>query len=140
MLREDRALAGTRTFSSLVISDDHVRADDVRRHQVRRELNAGELQVHRFGKGAHEHGLAEAGHAFEQHVAAGEERDEHAFDDVLLADHHPPHFAMDPSENGFEMLDGSFERCGRGHAASSREGDRQCQAKVNHSGGRIASK
>ena len=36
----------------------------------------------------HHHRLAQARHAFEQHVAAGEQRGHDAVDDVGLADHH----------------------------------------------------
>ncbi len=44
------------------------------------------LQVQHARQRAQQRGLAQAGHAFEQHVAAGEQADEHAVDDVLLPD------------------------------------------------------
>ena len=50
-----------------------VRADDVGRHQVGRELDARERQVQDVGERVHEARLADAGNAFEQHVAAGEQ-------------------------------------------------------------------
>ncbi len=34
---------------------------------------------------AQQRGLAESRHSFEQHVAAGQQTDQHAVDDVLLA-------------------------------------------------------
>ena len=39
-------------------------------------------RLERLGQRAHEHRLAEAGHAFEQRVAAGEHAREHAVDDA----------------------------------------------------------
>ena len=61
-------------------------ADDVGRHQVRRELDAAEVQRQRLAERAHEQRLAEAGHAFEQAVAAGEQADEELLDHLVLAD------------------------------------------------------
>jgi hypothetical protein len=46
-----------------------VRADDVGRHQVGRELDARELQVQHVGERVHEARLADARDALEQHVA-----------------------------------------------------------------------
>ena len=43
---------------------------DVRRHQVRRELDAAELEPQRQAERPHQERLGGAGHAFEQHVAA----------------------------------------------------------------------
>ena len=65
---------------------EYVRAGDVGRHQVRRELDAAELQAQRVGQGANEHRLAQAGDAFQQRVAAGEDGHQHIADHVLLAD------------------------------------------------------
>ena len=44
------------------------------------------LQVQRLGERAHEQRLAQARHAFEQHVAAGDHGDDRMLDDLLLAD------------------------------------------------------
>ena len=74
-------------FAPCCLGDD-VRADDVGRHEVGRELDARERRVDRLGERAHEHRLAEAGHAFEQRVAAAEQAHEHALDDLFLADDH----------------------------------------------------
>ena len=60
-------------------------AGDVGRHQVGRELDAAELEVERLGERAHQHGLAQAGHALEQGVAAGDEADQHVAHDLGLA-------------------------------------------------------
>ena len=63
-------------------------ADDVRRHQVGRELDAVEPEVQRLGQGAHETGLAEAGDALEQDVAIRQQADDRAVHDLLLAHDH----------------------------------------------------
>ena len=65
---------------------DHFGADDVGRHQVRRELDAVELQVDRLRERLDQQRLRQPGHAAQQAVAAGEERDEDFLDDRLLAD------------------------------------------------------
>ncbi len=65
---------------------DDVGAGDVGRHQVGRELDAAECEVQRAGQRADEQCFRQAGHAFEQAMAAGEERDEHLLDHVVLAD------------------------------------------------------
>jgi hypothetical protein len=71
--------------SALRLVDDG-RADDVGRHQVRCELDAREGQAHGLGQAAHEHGLAQARHALEQRVGAGQHAGDHAVDDQTLAD------------------------------------------------------
>ena len=76
-LKAEDALA----FGSLV---DDVGADDVGGHQVGRELDAVELQVEHLGQRADQQRLAQAGHAFEQGMAADEQARQHAVDDVWL--------------------------------------------------------
>ena len=75
-----RALAG-----ALVLLED-LRAGDVGGHQVGRELDAVEAEVQDPGQAADQQGLGQAGHAHQQHVAAGEEGDQHLLDHLLLAD------------------------------------------------------
>ena len=65
-----------------------VGADDVGRHQVGRELNAVEVKVERIGQRADEQRLAQAGHAFEQGMAADEQAGQDAVDDLVVADDH----------------------------------------------------
>ena len=62
------------------------RSNDVRRHQVRRELNAREVEIDRLGERPDQVGLTETGNAFEQNVAAGEERGQYAVDDLGVSD------------------------------------------------------
>jgi hypothetical protein len=78
-------LSSKRLRPALVLDDD-VGADDVAGHQVRRELDAREAQLHRLRERAHEERLAEAGRALEQRVTAREETDEHLLDDLRLPD------------------------------------------------------
>jgi hypothetical protein len=61
-------------------------AHDVGRHQVGRELNARELQVQHLAQRADQHGLAQAGHALQQNVAARDDCDQRVAHHVGLAD------------------------------------------------------
>ena len=61
-------------------------AGDVGRHQVGRELDAAERQIERLAEGAHQQRLAQAGDAFQQRVAAGEQAGQDAAHDFGLAD------------------------------------------------------
>ncbi len=70
--------------AALVGLDDHA-ADDVGGHQVGGELDARVFQLQSARESAQQRGLAQSRHAFEQHVAAGQQADQHAFDDVVLA-------------------------------------------------------
>ena len=64
----------------------HVRAGDVRGHQVGRELDALELDVEDPGQRADHQRLGQARHADQQAVAAGEDGGEDLLDHVRLAD------------------------------------------------------
>ena len=61
-------------------------ADDVARHQVRRELDAVEGEAQGARNGAHEQGLREAGNTHQQAVAAAEDPQEHLVHHLLLPD------------------------------------------------------
>ena len=67
---EDRALA--RVESAVLRAVDQ-RADDVGGQQIGGELNALEVGIGRGGERADAQGLGEPRHAFEQHVAVGEQ-------------------------------------------------------------------
>ena len=64
----------------------HQRTGDVAGHQVRGELHALELQLQRGREGAHQQRLGDAGNAFEQHVAAAQQRDDQTADHRVLPD------------------------------------------------------
>ncbi len=61
-------------------------AGDVRRHQIRRELDALEVEIEDAGERLDQQRLREAGHAGDQAVSAREERDQYFFDDFVLTD------------------------------------------------------
>ena len=84
--------------------DDHA-ADDVCGHEVGGELDARVFQLQRARQGAEEGSLAEARNAFEQDMPGGEEADEDAFDDVVLADNDFGDF----SSNARQTFDGHIE-------------------------------
>ena len=67
------------------------RADEVRGHEVRRELDAPEGAAHRRGERLDRQGLGEARHALEQHVPAREQGDQHSLEHRVLPDDHPLH-------------------------------------------------
>ncbi len=80
---EHRALLDGKLAGSRVVN---LRADHVRRQQVRRELNAVKLQLQRPRDGADRERLRQPRHAFKQNVAVGEEADEQPVDEPTLAD------------------------------------------------------
>ena len=64
-------------------------ADDVGGHQVGGELDAGERAADHLGEGLDGQRLGHAGHTLEQHVALGEQADQHPLDQPVLADDDP---------------------------------------------------
>ena len=62
---------------------------DVGGQQVGRELHAAEAQPGRGGERAGDQRLGHAGHVLEQHVAVGEQREQHQLEHVALADDGP---------------------------------------------------
>ena len=80
---EYRALAQLELLALQVI---HGVAGDVAGHQIRGELDARELAAKAARQGTHQQGLAEAGNAFDQHMAAGDQGAEHVINHRRLAD------------------------------------------------------
>src|SRR3954467_5532274 len=76
----DLAAAGRAVFF------DHLGTDDVRRHQVGRELDAIEFEVDRLGERLDEQGFRKTGDAAKQAVAAGKEGGEDVLHDGVLSD------------------------------------------------------
>ncbi len=103
-LREDRALVEDEAVFLLV---EHVAAGDVARHQIGRELDALEGGAEHVREGAHEQRLAEAGHAFDEHVTAGEDGDERVQDEIVLAEEHLAGLAAEEIEAIAEFESGS---------------------------------
>ena len=105
-VREDRAGLELEERPAVRVLLDDVGADDVGRHQVGRELDARELQVEDVRERVHEAGLADAGDALEQHVAAGEQAGDRAVDDVFMPDDSPSDLVGDSEEAFAELVDG----------------------------------
>ena len=74
----------SRIFLPVAVVLHHGGADHVGGHQVRRELNARILQRNGLRQRAHQQRLAHARNAFEQHVSARQQSDQHAFDHFAL--------------------------------------------------------
>ncbi len=67
----------------------HFGAENVGRHQVRRELDAAAIEAEHDAERFDELGLGKARNADQQRVAACEQRDQRALDDAFLAEDHP---------------------------------------------------
>jgi hypothetical protein len=103
-MSEERTLLDAKFLVLLV---EHHRADDIGGQQIGRELDAGKGRGDDLGEGPDGESLGEARHAFEQHMATGQQADEQAFDHELLADDasgHLLHGERNPAVGG----------CGRG--------------------------
>ena len=75
-----------RTSKRRSVGDVDRRPEQIARQQVGRELDAPEAEAERLRERAHRRRLGEARHALDQHVAAGEEADQQAVDELALAD------------------------------------------------------
>ena len=65
---------------------NYARAGDIRGHQIDGELDSVEAQIEREPQRLDQRGLAGAGHAFDQHVTAGEQRRQQFLDRLLVTD------------------------------------------------------
>ena len=83
-LGEDRAFEEAERAAPVGGLVEDLRAEDVGRHQVGRELHAPRVEPEHDPKRLDELRLGEARHADEQPVAAGQDRDEGEVDDPLL--------------------------------------------------------
>jgi hypothetical protein len=83
---KDRSLAEPELAAAFRALVQHHRPGHVRRHQVRRELDAHEAGVDRLGEGADQHRLADAGDPLEQPVPAGDQAGEDQIDHLAIAD------------------------------------------------------
>ena len=68
------------------------RTDEIGWHKVGGELDAVKRAAEDIGDGADRESLGEARDAFDEQVPAGEEGDEHTFEQDLLADDDAPRF------------------------------------------------
>src|ERR1043165_7643179 len=89
------------------------------RHEGRRELDAVELELQHAAERAHEQRLAQPGDAFQEAVAAGEERCQHPADDVVVAHDHLAQLRFDRLEVLLESRDLLLGRCRIAHSLTS---------------------
>ena len=87
------------------------RADDVRRQQIGRELDAVKFRLHRRRERADGQCLGEAGHAFKQDVAVGEQADEQPIHELFLPDDDAGDFLAQFGDPRGRLRDLVFQRC-----------------------------
>ena len=84
-----------------------IRAENVGGHEVGSELDAVEIELDGFGKGAYEECFAKARDTFQQDVATDEKACDDAFDNTFVTDNHflqlVAHFGIIASE-GFDLF------------------------------------
>ncbi len=83
---------------------DDVRAGDVGGHQVRRELDPGEVQIEDAGHGMDEQGLRQSRHTHEEAVAPHEQAEQDLLDDLLLPDDELPQLRDDLFPAGLHAI------------------------------------
>ena len=105
---EDRAGLELEDLAARGVLHQDVGAGDVGGHQVRRELDAGERQIQHLRERPHQQGLAEAGDAFQQRVAARQQADQHPVHDVRVPDDDLADLGPHPVEVVLELRDGLF--------------------------------
>ena len=86
----------------------NISADDIGRHQVRRELDARELQVEHIAQGADQHSLAQARHAFQQGMPPSQHANNDAAQDITLPDDDLADFFFDVPGDFAELLQADF--------------------------------
>jgi hypothetical protein len=101
---------------------EDVRAGDVRRHEVRRELDPLERQVHDSGDGADEQRLRQPRHADQEAVAPAEQGHDHLFDHLMLPHDDLADLVGHPFVGGSDLLH-RLDFRGR-HRVGFREGSR----------------
>ncbi len=79
--------------------------------QVGRELDAMEGGLDGGGQGADAHGFGQAGHAFEQDVAVGQQPDQQPVHQLLLADDDPANLRAQPANPTGGRLHLLVQRC-----------------------------
>ncbi len=92
-IREDRAEGGRKVSGPLVVDPG---AHQVRRNQVRSELDAAEGAAHRLRQRLDREGLRQARDAFHQQMSLGQNRHQDALEEMILADDHFLHLVEDP--------------------------------------------
>ena len=99
---EDRAFARGEAAGLRIVN---LRADDVGGQHVRRELQAREFHVHAVRQRFHGERLGQAGHAFEEDVAVGQQADDEPLGQIILADDDLAEFVEQRVREGAGFLD-----------------------------------
>ena len=86
-----------------------VRARNVRRHQVRRELDAPERQPQRLRDRAHHQRLRRARHPGNQAMSAYKQRNQDLVEHIVLTHDHLPHLRQDRVAHRLEALNTSLQ-------------------------------
>jgi hypothetical protein len=104
-----------------------LRAGDVARHEVRRELDSPKVESHGFGDRANHQRLGEARDAHQQRVAAGENGHEDLVEDVALPHDSPRDLVTQPDGGGAQRvaLRGRGDRVRRRKGRAQRTGRRR---------------
>ena len=111
-IAEDRARLELPVAVAGLIGGDDRGADDVRGHEVGRELNAREVQIEHLGERADKHGFAEAGDPLEQRVPADHEAEKRLRHHLLMADDHLGDLRFDGLVARLKVSDLRFDRGG----------------------------
>jgi hypothetical protein len=106
---EDRPALGREDAVARVVDEG---ADQVGGQQVGGELQPVEAGVDGLRQGLHRQRLGQAGHALEQDVPVGEQADQHAVDDVALADDDLADLLAQPVDERRRVLDLLIDHCG----------------------------
>ena len=94
---EYRAQRGAEIAGLLVID---ACAHQIGRNEVRRELDALELALHRACQGLDRQRLRQSGHPFDQQMALGQHGHHHALKKAVLTYDHPFHFVKNALHQG----------------------------------------
>ena len=112
-------------FAGLALLE-HLRAHDIRRHQIGGELNSLFGQAKHGTEDLGQARLGESGHADEQRVTAREDRDQDLIDDALLAENKLAYVVVNVAHTFAEGVDsvdgiagvGGIDGCRIGHPVS----------------------
>ena len=115
-LREDRTAHETEGAAPALALLHDFRAQNVGRHQIRRELHAAGVKAQHHAQRIHQLGLGQARHAHQQPVAARHEGDHDLLDHLLLPEDNPAD-GLAGARHALQrklgrLGDGVFQRCG----------------------------
>ena len=90
-IRENRAFLRREIACFRIV--DHC-SDDVRRQQIRRELNSMETRLQALREARHRQRLRQTGHTFNQHMVVAKQRQQQTADQFVLPDDHAADFHL----------------------------------------------